>query len=432
MKGINLLKPDTENLPKGWVRTTLAYILNQRKDKFDPKSGQNYPFVGLEHIGSHSRTVIGHGDSTNTKSTKSVFQCGDILYGKLRPYLNKVSIPNFKGVCSTDIWVFQQNKNMDNKYVMLFLSTNEFVHFARNNMSGTQHPRIKWEKFSKYLIPLPPLNEQKRIVSKLESIFAQIDAAKERLLELQGRMQSGQTSLKSLKSSVLKQAFEGRLVPQDPKDEPAEVLLEKNCKDSEINYEKDNLPEGWIEIKLESICTKITDGSHNSPPNSPIGEIPYVTAKNIRPKKLDFTNITYVTKESHREIFARCNPEKDDVLYTKDGTVGYAVVNDHDCEFSLLSSVALLKPCRAIVNSYYLENFLNSPTTYESVIKNTSGTALRRIILKRIKEIKILLPPLNEQQRIVSKIESIFARIDTRCRSIVFTSLSNLLSHMIH
>ena len=137
-----------------------------------------------------------------------------------------------------------------------------------------------------------------------------------------------------------------------------------------------------------------------------------MTVKNIRPKKLDFTNITYITKKDHKEIFARCNPEKGDVLYTKDGTVGYAVVNEYDFEFSLLSSVALLKPDHKIVDSYYLENILNNSIMYNSVIKKMSGTALRRIILKRIKEIQIPIPPLSEQKRIVSKIESIFGRID--------------------
>ena len=187
------------------------------------------------------------------------------------------------------------------------------------------------------------------------------------------------------------------------------------------DLERYDLPKGWTYVRIEklaNVCTKITDGSHNSPSNSSTNEIPYVTAKNIRPRKLDFTEITYVTKEDHKEIFSRCNPEKGDVLYTKDGTVGYAVVNECDFEFSLLSSVALLKPDHTILDSYYLENFLNNPITYDSVIKKMSGTALRRIILKRIKEIQIPIPSLNEQKRIVSKIESIFAQIDAERKSL--------------
>ena len=245
---------------------------------------------------------------------------------------------------------------------------------------GTTQKNLNAKIVRNLLIKIAPLNEQKRIVSKIESIFAHIDAGKEKL-------ENVKVLLKQSRQSVLKLELE--------------VLLKKHR----------------IE-KLANVCTKITDGSHNSPSNSSTNEIPYVTAKNIRPRKLDFTEITYVTKEDHKEIFSRCNPEKGDVLYTKDGTVGYAVVNECDFEFSLLSSVALLKPDHTILDSYYLENFLNNPITYDSVIKKMSGTALRRIILKRIKEIQIPIPSLNEQKRIVSKLESILGGIDSTEKSL--------------
>lgn len=209
-----------QTLPKRWIEITLDQILEPSKQKFDPKKEKNQPFVGLEHIGKGSRKIIGKGNSKNTKSLKSIFKRGNILYGKLRPYLNKVTVASFDGVCSTDILVFPQNDNLNSKYVALFLSTNQFVQFANKNMSGVQHPRIKFEKFSEYSIPLAPLNEQKRIVQKIEELFSLIE-------NIEKNIYSDLSKLNTLRSAILKQAFEGKLVPQDPNDEPAEILLEK-------------------------------------------------------------------------------------------------------------------------------------------------------------------------------------------------------------
>ncbi len=169
------------------------------------------------------------------------------------------------------------------------------------------------------------------------------------------------------------------------------------------------LPKSWKWITTNDVCSKINDGTHFSPTNNAKGDIPYITAKNIRPDKIDLSNVTYIDKKTHQKIYARCNPEKDDVLYTKDGTVGYSAVNNLDFEFSLLSSVALLKPHKSIISSHYLSNYLNSPVNFYRTTGKMTGTALRRIILKTIKEIPIPLAPLNEQKRIVAKIEKILS-----------------------
>ncbi|MDZ8239243.1 MAG: restriction endonuclease subunit S [Nostoc sp. ChiQUE01a] len=171
----------------------------------------------------------------------------------------------------------------------------------------------------------------------------------------------------------------------------------------EINFEGSNrkLPDGWRWIKLNDVCIKITDGTHHSPPNGREG-IPYITAKNIRPFRLDLTELTYVSPEDHAKIYKRCDPKPGDVLYIKDGvTMGIAAVNNLEYEFSLLSSVALLRPNPKILDSDFLAICLNAPDTFNSVTASQSGSAIRRIVLKQIQEIKIPLPPLDEQKRIV-------------------------------
>lgn len=174
------------------------------------------------------------------------------------------------------------------------------------------------------------------------------------------------------------------------------------------------LPQGWIATKLPLVCTKITDGTHHSPVNLPTGDFPYVTAKNIRKWGLDLSNITYVDAATHREIYARCPPEKGDVLYIKDGaTTGLAIVNPLDEPFSMLSSVALIKPDHAVIEPEYLKNWLNSPSTLESMLGQMTGTAIRRLTLTTISAQEIPLPPLPEQRRMVRKLGTLSARSTT-------------------
>ena len=138
----------------------------------------------------------------------------------------------------------------------------------------------------------------------------------------------------------------------------------------------------------------------------------YVTAKNIKRAGLDLSNITYVDKDVHREIYARCNPEKGDILYIKDGaTCGISTINNLNVEFSLLSSVALIKPNKNILNTY-LNLFLQSEFCYRNVRDSMKGVGITRIILKQMELWDIPLPPFAEQKRIVAAAEQLLQITD--------------------
>ena len=172
------------------------------------------------------------------------------------------------------------------------------------------------------------------------------------------------------------------------------------------------LPKGWKWVNITEVTSKITDGTHNSPINLPIGDYKYVTAKNIKTLGVVLDNITYVSKEVHDEIYARCNPEKGDILYIKDGaTTGIVTINTLEEPFSLLSSVALIKPIKEISNKF-LCYFLQSPLCFASVRDSMKGVGITRITLKQIEQWDVPLPPLAEQHRIVLEIERWFTLID--------------------
>jgi len=351
----------------------------------------------------------------DVKKGFTFFQDEDIIFAKITPCMEngKIAITrglkNGIGFGSTEYHVVRLYPEFSREFYFHYLISEEFRKKAKTQMKGTAGQlRVSTDYLQNVMVPVPPLNEQKRIVAKIEELFSLVDSAKENL-------EKTKILLKQYRQSILKHAFEGKLVPQDPNDEPASVLLEKikkenpNFQESEILFD---IPNNWMWIRIDNICSKINDGTHYSPHNDSHGEIPYITAKNIRPNKIDMTNITYVSKKIHDEIYSRCNPVRGDILYTKDGTIGYSAVNEFDFEFSLLSSVSLIKPTKNLVVPYFLSHYLNSPANYYRLTGKITGTALRRIILQRIKEIPVPLCPLNEQKRIVAKIEESFSIIE--------------------
>ncbi len=169
---------------------------------------------------------------------------------------------------------------------------------------------------------------------------------------------------------------------------------------------------GWKTVRLGDVCEKITDGTHHSPANGPTGKYMYVTAKNIKPWGLDLNDISYVDTKTHREIYSRCDVRTNDVLYVKDGaTTGRVALNNLVEEFSLLSSVGVLRP-NASLNPKYLLYVLQMPAVRDRMLGDMAGVAISRLTIRKLKEAEIPLAPLQRQVEIVAEIEKQFSRLD--------------------
>ena len=249
-------------------------------------------------------------------------------------------------------------------------------------------------------LPCPPLEEQQRIIEKTKQLFDQINQAEKAYNELSGPLSE------RFRQLCLEKAIQGKLVPQLESEPPVEQigkLIDKipfpiHCK--------------WKWIQLKHATTKITDGTHHSPPSFNKGDFLYITAKNIKSSGVDLANVTYVSKNIHEEIFKRCNPEPGDVLFIKDGaTTGVVTINNLENPFSLLSSVALLKVKREILLPEFLIHVLRSQYTRDLLARQMQGTGIPRVTLKKLKEFWIPIPPLNEQYRISIKLQNLIATI---------------------
>lgn len=169
------------------------------------------------------------------------------------------------------------------------------------------------------------------------------------------------------------------------------------------------LPKGWVWTRVECIAIKISDGSHNPPQNSFSG-IPLLSAANVYNNKIHFDETNrWITNEQWVEENKRTNIEKNDVLLTIVGTLGRTAVVDSAARFALQRSVAVIKPK---FDAGYLSYYLSSPFVQTFMLNNAKGTAQKGFYLNKVAKIKCPLPPLPEQQRIVDKIQSLFARLD--------------------
>lgn len=266
------------------------------------------------------------------------------------------------GIINQALLKLSPRNKIDTTFLRYWLQSASFQYLLDEHTHGAAIKNVASVSVLKDLeIPLPPLPEQKRIAAILD------------------------------KADSLRR-----------KNQQAIQLADKFLRAVFLDMFGDPVtnPKGWIISFLSEVCIKITDGTHHSPPIMGTG-IPYITAKHIKQTGVEFFNDPwFISRESHKDIFSRCNPERHDVLYIKDGaTTGLAAINEYDFEFSMLSSLALLKPNKAFLLPEFLTMFLNHPRSKSMIIANMAGAAITRLTLAKIKEIQIPIPPIAEQQK---------------------------------
>jgi len=172
-------------IPKNWNMTKLENIIKQKKETVSPFSIQPTRYIGLEHIDSGDCKIRLWGNSSEVRSIKFKFRVGDILYGKLRPYLNKAVIAEWNGICSTDILVFEAKKKINNIFILYLIHHPNTLRYAITTSTGTNHPRTSWKMLSRFKVPLPPLPEQNKIAEILYTVDQRIQLLKEKKNKLE-------------------------------------------------------------------------------------------------------------------------------------------------------------------------------------------------------------------------------------------------------
>jgi type I restriction enzyme S subunit len=227
-----------------WREYKLSEIAELRSEKFTPNKVISYPYIGLEHIEPKSLRINGIGSSNDISSLKSFFYPQDVLYGKLRPYFQKVYSPDFKGVCSTDIFVIKAKKGVNSKYLFYLLATDEFTALANLGSTGTRMPRADWKHLSSTFWNIPDLSTQTAIAEILTSLDDKIALNNKINQELQ-----------TLAQTLFKQWFIDFEFPND-NGEPY-----KSSSGEMVDSELGEIPKGWEIKRLKQILNIKRGGS---------------------------------------------------------------------------------------------------------------------------------------------------------------------------
>jgi type I restriction enzyme S subunit len=412
---------DNQELPHGWIKINLEEAGSWCSGGTPSRKRHEFFGKGIYWIKSGDLT-----DGLITKVEEQITQEGlENSSAKLLPVdtisialygatIGKLGILTFPAATNQACANVVPNKSLVTVRYLFYYLASQKQNLIDKGKGGAQ-PNISQEILKAHPLLLAPLNEQRRIVAKLEKLLAKVDTCKERLDKIPG-------ILKRFRQSVLSAACSGRLTADwrenNPDVESAEELLKRIQEETTKNKSGkiDDIPDPyqltytWKWATLISVCSSITDGDHQAPPKSETG-IPFLVISNIKHGDLDFSNTRYVPESYYQSIQESRKPRKGDILYSVVGSYGIPVLVDTNKEFCFQRHIALLKTS-CLISNKYLFYILNSDLVFRQATAAATGTAQLTVTLSGLRQIKIPLVPFPEQQEIVNRIETLFKTAD--------------------
>ena len=384
MSDSNLL---IDPLPPGWNNRQFGDVCDRVKDSYQPVDDGDTPYVGLEHLAQGFPAFVGRGKESEVKSSKTSFKAGDILFGKLRPYLRKGAQADFEGVCSTDILALRAKATCESEFLKFIIHSDEFVAHAKSTTSGVQHPRTSWPSLREFRLSLPPLPEQKKIAHILSTVQRVIEA-QERIIQT---------------TTELKKALMHKLFTEGLRNEPQ--------KQTEIGP----VPESWEVVELGTLFRKQPQNGIYKPKSD------YGSGTQIL-RIDDFSNDgDVVTRAENRVVLAHGEIENyglepGDIVINRVNSLSHlgktALIGAIEDEMVFESNMMRFSVDEPQTLKEYVFKFLNSPLTKKQIV----GTAKRAVAQSSInqgdvKSIIVPKPSIEEQGKIVEALEATEAKI---------------------
>lgn len=411
-------------VPPHWNWSRLGYITKNHGQTV-PKEDFCYIDVGtLDNIHHRLAEKENLVSAKNAPSrARKIVQTGDVIYSTVRPYLHNICVVDREfsktPIASTAFCVMETNKSvLLNKFLFYWLLTPEFDKYSNGDSSkGALYPAIGEKDLLLGAIPIPPIEEQNRIVQKIQQANTILDT----IDELQAQYAD---NLTALKSKLIDAAIQGKLTEQLPEDGTAEELYQqiqeakkkkvlsgkvKRVKKLPVITSKDALfvtPDNWRWCMLESLFNFID--YRGSTPQKINNGVPFVTAKNVRQGYTDYSIKEYISEEDYNKRQSRGISHKGDLLFTTEAPMGYAAIADLE-KFSAGQRLITLQQYTdelLIDNKYYMYAF-STRFFQRQLEEKCSGTTVKGIKADRLKMFLVPLPPLAEQKRIVQKLDEI-------------------------
>ncbi|EOU9606369.1 restriction endonuclease subunit S [Cronobacter dublinensis] len=453
-------------LPEGWEWVRLGFITNYGEcDKAEPTDADADTWiVELEDIEKSTSKLLNRVKFSERpfKSSKNKFDKNDVLYGKLRPYLDKVLVADDSGVCTTEIIPIKVYGNILPGYLRLLLKSPRFIAYANESTHGMNLPRLGTDKAINALVELTAIAEQVRIVNKVDELMSLCDQLeKQSLTSLDAHQQLVETllatltdsqnaeelaenwarisqhfntlfttesSIDALKQTILQLAVMGKLVPQDPNDEPASELLKRIeqekaqlVKEGKIKKQKPlppvsdqekpfELPQGWEWCRLPDLGELSRGKSKHRPRNDPAlyvdGKYPLVQTGDVSRSNGTIKTFTALYNELGVKQ-SRLWP-KGTLCITIAANIADSGILEFDACFP--DSVVGYSPFISEIPVEYFDFFMR--TIKSSLEKYAPSTAQKNINLDILSQVFVPCPPLNEFERVVRKVEALFSLLD--------------------
>lgn len=419
-------------IPESWEWVRLGDISSyaQTKKKISPNDIQNDMWsLDLEDIEKDTGAILNKVCASDRKISgdKVIFEKGNILYSKLRPYLLKILIAPDDGICTPELVPFDIYGEIYNRYIMWVLKA-PHVNFAVNAVSyGVKMPRVGTETMVNLLVPLPPLEEQHRIVAKIEEILPYIDQYDKAYTKLET---FNKKFPEDMKKSILQMAMQGKLVEQRSEEGTADELYEQIVaekaqliKDGKIKKEKllpeitedeipFEIPSSWRWVRLGTIVSVY--GGKRIPAGTRLSENDtghkYIRVADMKDETVSLDDIKYITDEIYEKI-KQYFITSDDIYITVAGTIGRVGVVPRELNNANLTENADKLVFRRL-DKMYLCRMLNSEVVQHQIREATTQVGQPKLAIARIQKLIVPLPPLEEQKRIVAKIEELLPYCD--------------------
>ena len=419
----------------------MEQVFEPRSSRVSPGDFPESPYVGLEHVEAHSSKLLGTVSASAMSSSAARFLAGDVLYGRMRPYLNKVVLLPFDGLASAEFIVFPETVGVNNRFLLWRLLSTDFVEFACSQYEGDR-PRVKFDRLGKFQLHLPPAAEQTRIVEKLEELLSDLDAGV-------AELKAAQKKLMQYRQSLLKAAVEGALTAEWRKGQaatPAEsgtallarILTERRSrwetrqrakfqaqgkappKDWQAKYPAPvapdtqgllELPQGWVWVTVDQLAHV---GTGVTPLRANVayfdgGTIPWVTSGALNSETVTGANeqvTTLAAQQCRLELYPAGSLLL--AMYGEGKTRGKCAELLIAATINQAIAAIVLEPsaqgCKAYLKTFLLKS-------YEKMREQAVGGVQPNLNLQIVKSICFPLPPMSEQTEINRTLDERFEQV---------------------
>lgn len=406
-----------------WKKVKINSFLKERESRIKPAEANK---MGLKRLNKIDFSGKMHLLEKPTNTDMILIQSGDLVISGINIEKGAVAVyqgeENILATIHYSAYIFDETE-IDIEYFKTFLKSKAFRNVINSQIRSGIKTELKAKKFLLLEINLPDLETQIEIRNK-------INLASDKISEVSSLNNKNESHITKLRQQILKEAVQGKLVKQDPKDESTSELLkkikaekEKLIKEGKIRKEKPllsisedeipyELPKGWEWCRLGEIAQSISDGVHYAP-NYLENGIPCISAKDVYNHKINLDKCNFVSEKEYFEQRGKFLLKKNSLLVTKSGSIGRTAIFDGNYDLYAVESIGIINFNYFLINPAYIQYLIDKifdSITYDGDF--VRGLGVKHLTLTLLGSIPVPLPPLPEQKRIVEKVDKLMAYCD--------------------